>query len=310
MRQIGMATRDELVAAVSARYASGTRMERARILDEFTAVSGHHWKHATRLLRAGLASRPAGPRPERRVYDEAVRQALIVIREAWDRICGSRLGPLVPILFGAMERHDHLKLEPEVRTGLLAMSAATIDRALRNVPERAGVRPRHRAPRSAVIRRSVAVRTFDGWDDPPPASIEADLVAHCGVSVKGSFVQTLTLTDIATGCTECAPMLVREQKLLTEVLSKMRRMLPFPLLDFDTDNDSVFMNETVRDYCKDAGLEFTRCRPYRKNDQACVEQKNAAVVRHTVGCRRHEGLDAAAALARLHALRENPVGGH
>ena len=295
-----MATRDELVAAVSGRYGSGTRMERARILDEFTAVSGHHRKHAARLLRAGLASHRAGPRPERRVYNEAVRQALIVIWEASDRICGKRLCPLVPILVEAMERHDHLKLEPEVRTGLLAMSAATIDRALRDVRERAGVRTRRRAPPSAAIRRSVAVRTFDDWDDPPPGFMEADLVAHCGASVKGSFVQTLTLTDIATGWTECAPMLVREQKLLTEVLSEMRRVLPFPLLGFDTDNDSVFMNETVRDYCKDAGLEFTRCRPYRKNDQAWVEQKNGAVVRHSVGYRRYEGLDTAAVLARLY----------
>jgi hypothetical protein len=295
-----MATRDEMVAVVSARYASGTRVERGRILDEFSAVTGHHRKHAMRLLRAGLASRAAGPRPERRVYGEAIREALIVIWEASDRVCGKRLRPLVPILVEAMERHDHLQLAPEVRTDLLAMSAATIDRALREVRERTGVRTRRHAPPSAAIRRSVAVRTFDGWDDPPPGFMEADLVAHCGPSVKGSFVQTLTLTDIATGWTECAPVLVREQKLLTEVLSEMRRLLPFPLLGFDTDNDSVFMNETVRDYCKDAGVEFTRCRPYRKNDQAWVEQKNGAVVRHTVGYRRYEGLDAAAALARLY----------
>ena len=295
-----MATRDELVAAVAARYASGTRTERARILDEFTAVTGHHRKHATRLLRAGLTSPPHGPRPERRIYDEAVRQALVVIWEASDRICGKRLRSLIPLLVEAMERHDHLHLAPEVRSSLLAMSAATIDRALRGVRERAGQRTRRRAPPSAAVRRSVPVRTFDGWDDPPPGFMEADLVVHCGGSVKGSFVQTLTLTDIATGWTECAPMLVREQKLLTEVLSEMRRMLPFPLLGFDTDNDSVFMNETVRDYCKDAGLEFTRCRPYRKNDQAWVEQKNGAVVRHTVGYRRYEGLEAAAALAKLY----------
>jgi len=86
---------------------------------------------------------------------------------------------------------------------------------------------------------------------------------------KGSFVQTLVLTDIATGWTECAPLLVREQRLLTEVLSEMRKLLPFALLGLDTDNDSVFMNDTVRDYCLAAGVEFTRCRPYRKNDQAC-----------------------------------------
>jgi hypothetical protein len=146
----------------------------------------------------------------------------------------------------------------------------------------------------------VPVRTFDGWDNPPPGFVEADLVAHRGPVAKGSFVQTLVLTDIATGWTECAPLLVREQRLLTEVLSEMRKLLPFALLGLDTDNDSVFMNETVRDYCLAAGVEFTRCRPYRKNDQAWVEQKNGSVVRRAVGYRRFEGLESAAVLARLY----------
>jgi hypothetical protein len=90
--------------------------------------------------------------------------------------------------------------------------------------------------------------------------MEADLVAHSGPTAKGSYVQTLTLTHIATGWTECAPVLVREQKLLTEVLSELRKLLPFARLGSDTDNDSVFMNETVRDYCTQAGEEFTRSR--------------------------------------------------
>jgi len=301
MGRISMATRNELVVAVAGRYALGSRVERGRILDEFAAVTGYHRKHAMRLLRVGQPSRQSGPRPGRRVYDAAVREALIVVWEASDRICSKRLRPLVPILLEAMERHGHLQLAPEVRTGLLAMSAATMDRALREVRGRAGGRTRRRAAPSAAVRRSVPVRTFDGWDDPPPGFVEADLVAHSGPTAKGSFVQTLTLTDIATGWTECAPLLVREQKLLTEVLGELRKLLPFPLLGFDTDNDSVFMNETVRDYCKEAGVEFTRCRPYRKNDQAWVEQKNGAVVRRIVGYRRYEGLEAAAALARLYA---------
>src|SRR3984893_7592157 len=299
-----MATRDELVVAVAGRYALGNRVKRGRILDECAAVTGHHRKHAMRLLRAGQQSRGSGPRPSRRVYDDAMREALIVIWEASDRVCGKRLRPLMPILVEAMERHGHLQLAPEVRTGLLVMSAATIDRALRVVRGQAGGGTRRRAPPSAAIRRSVAVRTFDGWDDPPPGFMEADLVAHSGPTAKGSFVQTLTLTDIATGWTECAPVLVREQKLLTDVLGEMRTLMPFPLLGFDTDNDSFFMNETFRDYCATAGVAFTRCRPYRKNDQAWVEQKNGAVVRRTVGYRRYEGLEAAAALARLYkALR-------
>ena len=182
-----------------------------------------------------------------------MREALIVIWEASDRICGKRLRPLMPILIEAMERHGHLQLAPEVRTGLLAMSAATIDRALREVRRQAGGAARRRPRLRRRSRRSVPVRTFDGWDDPPPGFVEADLVAHSGPIAKGSFVQTLVLTDIATGWTECAPLLVREQRLLTEVLSELRKLLPFPLLGFDTDNDSVFMNETVRDYCQQAG---------------------------------------------------------
>jgi len=296
-----MAARDELVAAIAGRYSQADRTERGRILDEFTAVTGFHRKHAMRLLRAGRTNRRSGPRPGRRVYDDAAREALIVIWEASDRICGKRLRPLVPVLVEAMERHGHLRLAPEVRISLLAMSAATIDRALKNVRRHAGRSTRRKAPPSAAIRRSVPVRTFDGWDDPPPGFVEADLVSHSGPVAKGSFVQTLVLTDIATGWTECAPLLVREQRLLTEVLSELRKLLPFALLGLDTDNDSVFMNETVRDYCLDAGVEFTRCRPYRKNDQAWVEQKNGSVVRRTVGYRRFEGLEAAAVLARLYA---------
>jgi hypothetical protein len=230
-----------------------------------------------------------------------VREALIVMWEASDRVCGKRLRALVPILVDSMERHGHLQLAPEVRADLLAMSAATMDRALREARAPAGGRRRRHAPPSAAIRRSVAVRTFDGLEDPAPGFVEADLVAHSGPTVKGSYVQTLTLTDIATGWTECAPLLVREQKLLIEVLGEVRKRMPFALLGFDTDNDSVFMNETVKSYCEQTGLVFTRCRPYRKNDQAWVEQKNGAVVRHAVGYRRYEGLDAAAALARLYS---------
>lgn len=295
-----MATRDELVVVLRERYARSGRAERGRILDEFSAVTGFHRKHAMRLLGGGQPNQQRGPRPRRRIYDDAVRGALIVVWEASDRICGKRLRPLVPIMLEAMERHGHLQLAPEVRTGLLAMSAATMDRALCDIRGQARGRTRRHAAPSAAVRRSVPVRTFSDWGDPAPGFVEADLVAHSGPTTRGSFVQTLTLTDIATGWTECAPLLVREQRLLTEVLTEVRKRLPFPLLGFDTDNDSVFMNETVRDYCLAAGIAFTRCRPYRKNDQAWVEQKNGAVVRRIVGYRRFEGLAAAAALAELY----------
>ena len=301
MRRVSMATRDELVAAVVERYRQSGRHDKTRILDEFVAVTGFHRKHAMRLLRGGSTDRRTRPRPERRLYDEAAREALIVIWEASDRICGKRLKALAPILVEAMERYGHLRLAPEVRASLLRMSAATMDRVLRGIRAQAGRRAQRRSASSSSVRRSIPVRTFSDWQDPPPGYVEADLVAHCGPSTRGSFVQTLVLTDIATGWTECAPLLVREQGLLSHVLGELRKLMPFDLLGFDTDNDSVFMNETVRDYCQTAGIAFTRCRPYRKNDQAFVEQKNGAVVRRIVGYRRLEGLVAAAALARLYA---------
>ena len=300
MRRVSMATRDALLAAVSERYRASSRVDKKTIIDEFAASTGYHRKHAMRVLRTGPSIKRTAPRPSRRIYGAAEREALIVLWEASDRVCGKRLKAIIPTLIEAMERHGHLALAAEVRTSLLKMSAATIDRALQ--PQRERCSPRRRRPGAiSTIRRSIPVRTFSDWRDPPPGFVEADLVAHSGPVTRGAFVQTLVVTDIASGWTELAPLLVREQTLLVDVLGEIRRRLPFPLLGFDTDNDTVFMNETVRDYRAAEKIEFTRCRPYRKNDQAHVEQKNGEIVRRMVGYRRYEGVAAAAQLAKLYS---------
>ena len=301
MRKVSMTARDELVNALARRYAVAGRAEKTRILDEFVAIAGFHRKHAMRLLRCDAAARRSEGKASRRIYGEAVLEAIVVLWEASDRICGKRLKALMPVLVEAMERHGHLRLGPEIRPAVLAMSASTIDRSLREVREQASGRKRRRTAAPSSVRKSIPVRTFSDWDDPPPGFVEADLVAHCGPVANGSFVQTLTVTDIATGWTECAPLLYREQTLLREVLGEVRRRLPFELLGFDTDNDSVFVNATVRDYCRDSGIVFTRCRPWRKNDQAFVEQKNGAIVRRIVGYCRLEGSGSrGGAIAALH----------
>lgn len=291
-----MATRKELTTALAERYRMASRKEKGRILDEFTGLTGMHRKHAMRLLSGKPGT--TKQRVRRRIYEEAERNALILLWEAGDRLCGKRLKALMPILLDSMERHGHIELAPEIRSKLLSMSAATIDRALQPIRERSG-RPRRR-PAANTLRRSIPVRTSADWNDPAPGFVEADLVAHSGPSASGSFIQTLVLTDIATGWTECAPLLVREQHLLSSVLTELRKKLPFALLGLDTDNDTVFMNETLKSYCEQAGVVFTRCRPYQKNDQAFVEQKNGAIVRRMVGYRRFEGLEAARLLAELY----------
>jgi hypothetical protein len=130
--------------------------------------------------------------------------------------------------------------------------------------------------------------------------MEADLVAHCGGTMEGSFVHTLVLTDVASTWTECVSLVVRESALVVEAIDRLRETMPFPLRSFDTDNGSEFINEAVIAFCAQRGIEFTRSRPYRKNDQAWVEQKNGSIVRRLVGYGRLEGIAAAEALARLY----------
>ena len=194
-----------------------------------------------------------------------------------------------------------MQLEAEVRRRLLAMSAATMDRLLKPVRE-AGKQGRRRSAINTPLRRSIAVRTFNDWNDPPPGFFEMDMVAHCGKSVAGSHVHSLVLTDIASGWTEAAAMVVREQTLMTVTVEEIRAKLPFPMLGLDVDNDSAFINETVVDYCKERKIELTRSRAYKKNDQAWIEQKNGSVVRRMVGYGRLEGAAAAEALGALHEV--------
>ena len=182
------------------------------------------------------------------------------------------------------------------------MSAATIDRCLRTPRDATHTEKTRRV--TPEIRRRVPVRTFADWKEPLLGSMEMDLVAHCGEMNKGSYVNSLVLTDIASGWTECAPLVVRESGLLIEVLERIRTGLPFALRALDVDNGSEFVNEAMIQYCLRNGIELTRSRPYRKNDQAWIEQKNGAVVRKLLGYRRFEGIAAAQAIGRLYGASQ------
>lgn len=290
--------RAELANAIRGRYRSATGKEKHRILDEFIATTGYHEKSAIRVLNG----EPPEKRPQTRnrpsLYDEAVRAALIVLWEASDRVCSKRLKALIPILLPALERHGHLKLDATIRSKIFEMSAATIDRLLR-APRNATRSKKARRP-VPEPRRRVPLRTFADWNEPLPGSMEMDTVAHCGEANRGSYISSLVLTDVASGWTEAAPLVVRDSTLVVETLERIRRGLPYALRALDVDNGSEFMNEKLIEYCLSHGIELTRSRPYRKNDQAWIEQKNGAVVRKLLGYRRFEGIAAAKAITRLY----------
>ena len=264
-----METRRQLIEAVAARYRAADRDEKKGILDEFVKVTGFHRKHAIRVLKKSPRLASFEPRQRARIYNEAVREALTIIWEAADRICGKRLRQVIAGLIDAMERHGHLKLDPSVRESLLSMSAATMDRMLKTVRDTAK-QSRRRTMINTPLRKSIAIRTFGDWHDPSPGFFEMDMVVHCGKSMVGSYVHSLVLTDIASGWTEAIAMVVREQTLITESVSEVRTKLPFPVRGLDVDNDSAFINDTLVGYCRDNKIELTRCRAYKKNDQAWI----------------------------------------
>jgi len=152
-----------------------------------------------------------------------------------------------------MEQHGHLRLDETIRERLLSLSAATIDRRLKQVRAQAFGARRKKSALNRV-RKLVAVKTFADWEETRPGFMEIDLVTHCGTRAVGSFVHTLVLTDVASGWTECIALPAREQTLIVEAVTAVEARLPFPLLGLDTDNDSAFMNDTLWDYCQKKGL--------------------------------------------------------
>lgn len=291
----------ELLDRLVPRYRISPWKEKGRILDEFVAGTGYDRKHSVKLLNRGVQTDPPKKRMPPRCYGEPVRLALITVWKAANRICARRLMPFIADFVAAMERFGHLSLEGEVRERLLAMSPATADRLL--------YRERHppgstisTTRRGKLLKHLIPIRTFFDWNDLAPGFVEADLVAHCGNCAEGAYLNTLTLTDIATGWTECLALLRRSEADVSAAIHAVRQRLPFPLLGLDTDNGGEFINYDLLRYCEKEKITFTRSRTYRKNDQAHVEEKNGSVVRRLVGYDRYEGMDAWRALTSLYGV--------
>src|SRR6266700_85342 len=176
-----------------------------------------------------------------------------------------------------------MALTEEERRQLLAMSVSTAERYLRT-QRKPGLHGLSTTTASRRGKAQLPVCVFSSWNKDRPGFVEMDLVAHCGEHLDGRFLSTLTLTDLATGWTECLPLLSKSADAVLAALAQARKLFPFPLLGIDTDSGSEFLNEELIAYCEQEQLTFTRGRPGIKNDQCHVEQKNGAVVRGAVGC--------------------------
>lgn len=287
---MSLLSRQELAVEVSVRYVTASRAEKGRILDEFVATTGYNRKYALTVLRHPPSPRVEPIRRPRAVqYGPDVVRALNAIWDAADRPCGRLLVAAIPEVLAAMETFEEIRLAPSTRQKVLTVSAATADRLLRKVRYSLEWRGRSTTKPGTLLKQQIAIRTANGWDDLRPGYVEVDLVAHCGGSGAGDFLYTLVFTDIATQWTDFEAICTKGQKEVVAAIRRIRNRLPFSLLGIDSDNGSEFINGHLYRMCKTEGIQLTRCRPYRKNDQCRVEQKNWSLIRQHVGYGRYEG---------------------
>jgi hypothetical protein len=292
-------TRDsirQLIDAVRPRYRKAKRPEKARILTELAATTGYHRKSLIRLL-AHPVHCPPHKRPGRSTkYGPKFSRLLIHVWELSGRLCSDRFHAFLPIWLQALEHNGKMTFEPRLKALLLSVSRATIDRKLREARRRFPRKGISTTKPGSLLKHQIPIRTFADWNDRRPGFTEMDLVAHCGDSTHGEFTYTLNLTDIASTWTDFQAVPNRGQRAVFAGLQAIRSRLPFLLLGIDSDNDSSFINDQLLRYAHSEHITFTRCRPYKKNDQAHIEQKNWSVVRRMVGYDRYEGEVATRAL--------------
>src|SRR2546421_1827323 len=293
----------ELLVQIAPRYREASSALKEVILDEFVAATGYARKYAIQLLNHPVDLKLTIERPRPPHYGPEVQQALHLTWNAANHICAKRLIPFLPMLVESLERHGHLHLSEECRSQLLSMSPATADRILRPYRKQ-GQHGLSTTRAGTLLKKQIPIRTFQDWNEAKAGFMEADLVAHCGSQTDGSFLYTLTLTDIATGWTEFLTLLNRTQEAVVAALKRVQHLLPFSLLGIDTDNGAEFINVELMAYCEQAHLTITLGRPRHRNDQCYVEQKNGQIVRQVVGYDRFTGELASRQLTELYrALR-------
>ena len=299
--RLTMSERKSVTEMAGQRYRRSRKKKKGVILDEFTQLTGYERSYARHVLRGSgrkiysgakrYVGRAGSTRARRREYDEKVFK---VVRQVWkilDFMCGKRLVAVLGETLERLERFGEISCDAETREKLNRISAATIDRLLAGERKKYQLRGRSGTRPGSLLKKQIPMRTFSEWDEQKPGFAEIDLVAHDGGFAVGEYLQTLDVTDVYSGWTEVQAVKNKAQVWVFEALKEIRSRMPFPLLGIDSDNGSEFINHQLLRYCQSEQITFTRSRPYRKNDNCFVEQKNFSVVRRHVGYQRLEGED-------------------
>jgi hypothetical protein len=300
MEGMTIAERRQYLARMEGRYRAASRTGQSQLLDEMEAMTGLHRKSLVRLLQPGGLLRHPRQRQRGRVYDRAVEDALRVIWESLDYVCAERLTPALLPTAWVLARHGELALTPELEAHLGRISVATVQRRLTRFAQDTPRLPRKRPTAANPVARAIPMERIP-WHEAEPGHFEVDLVHHSGPMTTGEYVHTLQLIDVATGWSERVAVLGRSYQAVVGGFTHLLERLPFPVRELHPDNGPEFLNAHLVRFWGTAmpGLRLSRSRPYHKNDNRFVEQKNSSLVRAYFGNAR---LDTIAQCTELNAL--------
>lgn len=297
---MGKLTRADYFRVVRRQYKRATKKQKGELLDAAVELMGLHRKVVARHLRSKPVKKKASlKRPDR--YSAQTKQAVRDLWHAASDIAAERLHPFIPELLDKLVACGELIVSAETDAQLRKISLATVKRIVRTEKRRSTIRIGGSTKPGSLLKRQITVR-YGRWDETNPGWCETDTVAHCGEELVGTFIYSLNLVDIATSWSEQVAVMGKGERAVTANLDSLRGRLPFALLGLDMDNGSEFINWSLHGYAKKQGITLTRSRPYRKNDQAHVEQKNWTAIRQLVGYQR---MDSPKQLKLLNELYAN-----
>jgi hypothetical protein len=306
MAKVSMKARIEVLNKHVAKYRKASKKEKGEILDIVCGSTGLSRDRVARLLsgytKGKSPPKPTDKRGRRRTYDFPVIKALKEVWMCMDFACGKRLHEGIGDMLDALIRFNEVNYGQEIVRKLRQMSAATMDRLLKKDKEALRLKGISTTKPGTLLKRDIPVRLGQEWNDAIPGFEEIDLVAHCGPTTAGEYINTLNVTDICTGWTEPIAVLNKAQRHVFAGLMAVEKRQPFPFSGIDSDNGSEFINNELYRYCKGNGIKFTRSRTYTKNDNCHVEQKNWSLVRRHIGYGRYEGETALKFLNEYYAL--------
>jgi len=290
----------EYLAEVKKKYRKADKKTKTQFLDDFCCFTKYNRNYALELLNKPLPRKWKRYKSRPRYYDQSVIDALKIIWEATDNICGERLHPYIPEMMAKLIYCKELRVSDEVKEKLLKISLATVKRIVSKEKSRSLIRIGGTTRPGTLLKHQIAIR-YGPWDDVDPGFFEMDTVAHCGDTVAGEFIYSLDLIDIATSWSEQAAIWGKGERATLEQFKNIETRLPFPVLGIDPDNGGEFINWLMYRYIRKREYNFTRSRPFHKNDNAHIEQKNWTAIRQLIGYSRLEKKEQLAILNDLYA---------